>query len=96
MNLKQIEARIAKLEATRRATPLAGLSEEEIEHLLVDAMDRVATEYGSDYEATAAALQASSDPVDQKAARGLRVIHRAPASTAGVPRVVRWRDGRAI
>ena len=33
-------------------------------------MDRVATEYGGDYEATAAALQASSDPVDQEAARG--------------------------
>jgi len=46
MRLREIETRVAKLEATHKANPLAGLSEEEIERQLVAAMDSSSANYG--------------------------------------------------
>ncbi|WP_267428700.1 hypothetical protein [Methylobacterium sp. GC_Met_2] len=68
MRLREIETRVAKLEATDKANPLAGLSEEEIEHQLVAAMDRIS----ANYDATAAALQTSSDAMNRNAAKRIK------------------------
>ena len=45
MRLREIETRVAKLAATHKANPLAGLSEE-IERQLVAAMDSSSANYG--------------------------------------------------
>jgi hypothetical protein len=77
MTLKQIEARITKLEAMHRANPFAGMSNEEIERELVARLDRIAADFDGDYGATAAALEASPDPFDREmAGRITRLVER--------------------
>jgi hypothetical protein len=70
VNLKQIEARIAKLEAAHRANPLAGMTPEQLAREAIACMDRIAADYGGDYDATVAALRANPCPLHQKGADG--------------------------
>lgn len=66
--MREIEARIAKLEAAHRANPLAGMTPEQLAREAITRMDRIAADYGGDYDATVAALRANPCPIHQKGA----------------------------
>lgn len=68
MSLKQIEARIAKLEAARPASRFAGMTPEQLAQEAIARMDRIAADYGGNYDATVAALRATPCPIHQRGA----------------------------
>ncbi|MCJ2051715.1 synembryn [Methylobacterium sp. J-070] len=68
MRLKEIEARVVKLEASRKADPFAGMSEEEIEAEAKRLLDCLIGESGS-FASVVAEMAASDEPDIRDGAR---------------------------
>ena len=68
MRLKEIEARVVRLEATRKANRYAGMTYEEIEALAQQKLGRLIEHYGS-FPAVVAAMETSGEPSLQEGAR---------------------------
>jgi hypothetical protein len=87
VNLKQIEARIAKLEAAHRADRFTGMTEEEIEREALRLLEGLIGETGS-FASVVAELAASDEPDLREGARatvewfGERYGYTAPVSTS--------------
>ncbi|MCJ2089582.1 hypothetical protein MKK88_26860 [Methylobacterium sp. E-005] len=68
MRLKEIEARIARIEASHRADPFAGMTCEEIEAKVQRKLERLIQRYGS-FAAVVAAMEASGEYALREGAR---------------------------
>ena len=68
MRLREIEARVARIEASRRADPFAGLTREEIEAKVQAKLERLIKRYGS-FAAVVAAMEASGEHALREGAR---------------------------
>ena len=61
MRLNEIQARVVRLEATRKANPYAGMTYEEIQARAQRKLDHLVGHYGS-FAAVVAAMEATGDP----------------------------------
>lgn len=73
MNLKQIEARVLKLERDPNHSALARMSEEELEREVIRHMNALAKDFPT-YDAMIASHEASPDPFEQSVAKDMRVF----------------------
>lgn len=67
MRVKIIEARIAKLEASRGRTALSRMSDEDLDREVLSALNGLAAEHGS-IGAAVTHLEATGDPLDRELA----------------------------